>query len=134
METGERLKQGNQYIWTDSVAFEKSVHEYFEGNNTPTWSGLALHLGFASRQSLWEYGKRDGFALPVKKALSRIESYYESNLLSRNAPGAIFALKNLNWSDRQEIDHTTQGAKIETVPTINVYNQAPPIATSEDQI
>ena len=94
-------------IWTDPIAFEKAVDEYFEENeSSPKWSGLALHLGFSSRQSLWEYGKKPEFSLPVKKALLRIEQAYEDNLLTKNATGAIFALKNFGWKDKQEIEQS----------------------------
>jgi hypothetical protein len=93
-------------IWTDPIAFERAVDEYFQKEPSPKWSGLALHLGFASRQSLWEYGQKSGFSLPVKKALLRIEQKYEDNLLSKNAPGAIFALKNFGWKDKQEVEQS----------------------------
>lgn len=97
------MPSGNP-IWTDPQAFSKAVDEYFETESIPTWTGLAIHLGFESRQSLWEYGKKESFALPVKKALLRIENVYEQNLNGKNPAGAIFALKNFNWKDRQEIE------------------------------
>ena len=94
-------------IWTDPVKFSEKCDEYFrvqEENNKPfLWTGLALYLGFASRQSLWEYGKKEEFSLPVKRALMRIEAGYESNLHQKNSVGSIFALKNFDWKDKQEI-------------------------------
>lgn len=105
-------------IWTSAEAFSKAVDEYFESCETsksnPTWTGLALHLGFASRQSLWEYGKKDGFSLPVKRALLRIEQVYERNLFNKNAAGPIFALKNFGWKDKQEVEQSG-GIKITAV-------------------
>jgi hypothetical protein len=41
--------------------------------------------------------------------LSRIENIYEKGLKGRNPAGAIFALKNFGWKDRQEIDQKTDG-------------------------
>ncbi len=93
-------------IWTDPESFEKAVDQYFETETNPKWSGLALHLGFASRQSLWEYGQKPEFSLPVKKALLKIEQAYEDHLLSKNATGAIFALKNFGWKDKQEVEQS----------------------------
>lgn len=83
------------------------MEKYFDENPNPKWSGLALHLGFESRKSLWEYGQKPEFSNPVKRALLRIEQHYEDNLLSKNATGAIFALKNFQWTDKQEIDQRT---------------------------
>lgn len=102
------MPAGRPPIWDDPEAFQKAVDEYFDENESPKWSGLALHLGFESRKSLWEYGKKPEFSNPVKKALLRIEQYYEDNLLTRNATGAIFALKNFDWKDKQEIDQKTE--------------------------
>jgi len=97
---------GRPPIWTDPEAFEKAVDEYFENEISPKWSGLALHLGFESRKSLWEYGKKPEFSNPVKRALLRIEQHYEDNLLTKNATGAIFALKNFDWKDKQEVEQS----------------------------
>lgn len=75
----------------------------------PTISGLAYYLGFESRQSFYDYEKRDGFSYTVKKARLFIEREYEMQLSAGNTVGAIFALKNMGWMDQQKIDHTTNG-------------------------
>lgn len=92
--------------WSDPEAFEKAVDEYFANEPQPTWTGLALHLGYESRQSLWEASKKDGFSLPVKKALTRIENQYERGLFGKNPAGSIFALKNFQWKDKQEVEQS----------------------------
>jgi hypothetical protein len=69
----------------------------------PTFSGMARFLGFADRQSFYDYKKRDGFSCSVKRAQLLVESSYEARLGGHNVAGAIFALKNHGWSDRQEI-------------------------------
>ena len=120
--------------WKDPEAFDKAVEEYFNTDQQPTWTGLAMHLGFESRKSLHDYGQKDRFSYSVKRALQRIENKYEKAISANNPTGAIFALKNFGWADKHEIDHTTKGEKVESAPVINVYNQAPPIAESEDQI
>jgi hypothetical protein len=78
----------------------------------PTITGLAYFLGFESRQSLYDYGKRDEFSYIIKKAQLFIEVNYEEMLHYGNTTGAIFALKNMGWKDTQHVDHTTKGDKI----------------------
>jgi hypothetical protein len=98
------MPAGRPLTWDDPEAFSEAVEEYFKDNKTPTWSGLALHLGFSSRDSLNDYKKKDGFSDPIKKALMRIENGYEQRLFSQNVAGAIFALKNFGWKDKQEVE------------------------------
>lgn len=82
----------------------------------PTITGLALFLGFESRQSIHDYEKNGDFSYTVKRARLGVEHYYEKYLTSGESPtGAIFALKNFGWTDRTELDHTTKGDKIESV-------------------
>lgn len=97
---------GRPPIWTDSEEFGKSIDEYFNTEKSPTWTGLAIHLGFESRQSLDDYKKKPDFSYPIKKALLRIENTYEKAILNRNPAGPIFALKNFGWQDKQIMDAT----------------------------
>lgn len=91
---------------------QDSIDEYFEAtrneeNPEPlTISGLCHWLGFSSRQSFYDLEKQDKFSYTIKRARLRIESFYESMLMSRSPAGAIFALKNFGWKDRQEIDYS----------------------------
>ena len=98
------MPAGRPPIWTDPEAFEQAVDSYFQSEEIKTWTGLAIHLGFESRQSLYEYSQKPEFSYPVKKALLRIENKYEQGLDNRNPAGAIFALKNFAWKDKQEMD------------------------------
>lgn len=100
---------GRPPIWDNPEALEKSVDEYFNTETQPTWTGLALHLGFESRQSLNNYMDKPEFFYPIKKALTKVENLYEKGLYGRNPAGAIFALKNFNWKDKQEIDQNVKG-------------------------
>jgi hypothetical protein len=92
--------------WEDPEAFEKAVDEYFSMEIRHTWTGLAIHLGFESRQSLEDYKKKDGFSYPIKKALLQIEANYEDGLWGKNPAGSIFALKNFGWRDKHEIEQS----------------------------
>lgn len=74
----------------------------------PTITGLCIHLGFESRQSFYDYESKPEFAYTVKKARLFIEKEYEEQLQIGNTAGAIFALKNFGWTDKQEIDQKTE--------------------------
>ena len=41
-----------------------------------------------------------------------VEHGYEKDLRSDKPTGSIFALKNMGWVDKQEIDHTTKGQSL----------------------
>jgi len=87
-------------------------------------TGLALHLGFCSRQSMYDYEERPKFSYIIKKARTLIESEYEFLLQNGNTTGAIFALKQFQWTDKVEqdnvqdinihIDHEALGIKSES--------------------
>jgi len=76
----------------------------------PTISGLALHLGFNSRQSFYNYEGKPEFMDTIKKARFFIEQHYEEMLQTGNTTGAIFALKNFGWRDT--VDLTSNGEKL----------------------
>ena len=71
-----------------------------------TITGLALHLGFCSRQSFYDYEKVEEFSYTIKKARMMVENGYEKSLFSKHSTGAIFALKNMGWKDKSEVDNT----------------------------
>lgn len=70
----------------------------------PTITGLAYFLGFASRQSMYDYEKKDDrFSYTIKRARLWMEMQYEQMLQGKAPTGAIFALKNLGWKDKSEV-------------------------------
>ena len=77
-----------------------------------TITGLAYYLGFESRQSFYDYEKRQGFSYIIKKARLRVEQNYEELLQMGVGAGAIFALKNMDWKDKQDMDVTSEGKQI----------------------
>lgn len=97
--------------WEDPEKFEAAVDAYFANPETiHTWTGLAIHLGFESRQSLQDYKEKEGFTYPIKKALLLIEKTYEERMMMlKNPSGPIFALKNFGWKDKQEVEQTIKG-------------------------
>lgn len=72
----------------------------------PTITGLALFLGFESRQSFYDYEEKPEFSYTVKRARMAIESQYEKNLHGTSPTGSIFALKNMGWRDKVETGFT----------------------------
>lgn len=74
--------------------------------SVPTISGLCFFLGFESRQSFYDYEKLDEFSYTIKRARLQIEMRYEQRLHTSQCSGAIFALKNFGWTDRQQIEHS----------------------------
>lgn len=91
--------------------FDDDDHKWMQGlegmyqKEPITICGLAYFLGFESRQSFYDYEKRDGFSYIIKKARLKVESEYEIKLSRSNPTGSIFALKNMGWADRTEIKH-----------------------------
>lgn len=84
----------------------------------PTITGLALFIGFESRQSVYDYEKTGEFSYIIKRARLYVENGYEQALMSEKPTGAIFALKNMGWTDKQEVDHTTKGESINPTPIV----------------
>lgn len=92
------------FNWVDDELSGQSRKVYERHPESPAITALALYLGFESRQSLYDYEKDGEFSYTIKRARLKIESFYEQNLLGKGVTGAIFALKNFGWKDKQEID------------------------------
>ena len=123
-------KLGRPLIFDSPESLQKAIMDYFDdpplkkvtitkGEKIQTIevplitiTGLAYHLGFESRQSFYDYENRPDFSYTIKRARLFIENEYESQLQIGNTTGAIFALKNFGWSDKQEIDHTSNGNEL----------------------
>ena len=73
-----------------------------------TVTGLAVALGFKSRQALLNYQHRDSdFDDAISRAKTYIEAYVESRLFDKEGcNGAKFSLSNnfKGWKDKQEIE------------------------------
>ena len=64
------------------------------GRKPPTIPGLALALGFSSRQSLYNYKARKEFMDTISRAQTRVEQYTAERLFDRDSQrGAQFALE-----------------------------------------
>lgn len=71
-----------------------------------TITGLALALGFNSRQSLLNYEGKKEFLDTITRAKARVEQYTEERLFDKDgAAGARFSLANnfSGWADKVEV-------------------------------
>ncbi len=99
---------GRPEIFQTQEELITQIVDYFNIEDKPTLSGLAYFIGI-DRETLYNYKKKDKFFGIVKKARDHIEYIYEQRLLYSDKPtGVIFALKNMNWTDRQEIQQKTE--------------------------
>jgi len=110
------MAAGRPPAFTDPIKLQKDIDSYFENNDRVTMSGLAVHLE-VSRDTLWRYAndKKTNPKLSdiIKKGVARVMKVYEERLIyEKNQVGVIFALKNMGWSDKQELDHTSKGKRI----------------------
>lgn len=86
-----------------------------------TITGLALALGFNSRQALLNYECKEEFHDAVRRAKARVERYAEERLYDKDgANGAKFSLANnfKGWSEKQQIEgsiNTKQEIRVELV-------------------
>ena len=72
----------------------------------PTVTGLALALGFTSRQALLNYEGKKEFIDTITRAKSKVEQYAEERLFDKDgANGAKFSLTNnfKGWNDKTEV-------------------------------
>lgn len=85
-----------------------------------TIAGLALFLGFNSRDEFDGYERKGKFASIIKRARLQIEAEYEKKL--DTSTGAMFVLKSMGWNERsesnviQDIGKTIKVKIIETGP------------------
>lgn len=72
-----------------------------------TITGLALAIGFNSRQSLLNYEGQEEFLDTIKRAKAKVEEYAESRLFDKDGSnGAKFSLSNnfKGWAEKQQIE------------------------------
>lgn len=106
-----RFELGN--TWGRPPVFEhpedlaSKIIDYFNecvaARERPTISGMALFVGFESRKSFDNQAKRSPeFLHIVKRAKLVVEQQYEQLLTTVSVTGAIFALKQMGWTDKTE--------------------------------
>lgn len=86
------------------------LDEYFQKTPKNEWTVTGLGLAVGSRQILDEYQERPEYRQIVKEAKLIVENRYEIDLKTNGRVGTIFALKNMGWQDKQEVDVNHSGA------------------------
>lgn len=86
----------------------------------PTVTGLALALGFTSRQALLNYQAKREFVDTITRAKTMIEAYTEERLFDRDGTsGAQFSLRNnfAGWNEETKtaLDEEEQRARIKEI-------------------
>lgn len=96
--------EGKPLIVDGEVLRGKYGEIIYDNAHPPTVTGLALALGFTTRQALINYQGRKGFVDTVSRAKSRIEAYAEARLYDRDGQrGAEFSLKyNFKWAQEEK--------------------------------
>lgn len=82
----------------------------------PTITGLALALGFTSRQALLNYQAKKEFIDTITRAKTKVEQYAEERLFDKDgANGAKFSLANNfeGWKEKQQIEGSLDVEKLE---------------------
>lgn len=85
------------------VMLDKQGHPIICGKKPPTITGLALALGFTSRQALLNYQAKAEFIDTITRAKSRVEAYTEERLFDKDGvQGAKFSLTNnfKGWAEK----------------------------------
>ena len=99
----EMARVGNEYL-DQQLADGKPL----------TITGLAIALGFCERKALIDYQGKEQFRHVVKALKARVEQWIESRMYTNQVAGAIFVLKNMGWTDKQDIGLSTPNGPIET--------------------
>ena len=92
--------------------FNKFGSPIFIDVHPPTVTGLALALGFTSRQALLNYQAKPQFVDTITRAKARVEQYAEERLFDRDGSnGAQFSLRNnfKGWDADKKNDDSGDG-------------------------
>lgn len=94
---------------------DKYGNPIIRGARPLTITGLALALGFNSRQALLNYQDKQEFNDTITRAKARVEQYAEERLYDKDGSnGAKFSLANNfeGWREKQQIEADVNGVNI----------------------
>lgn len=114
--------EGRPLLDQDGNVIMKAGKPVITDKKPPTVTGLALALGFNSRQSLLNYQAKKEFMDTIIRAKSRVEEYAEQRLYDRDGvQGAKFSLSN-NFKEWREHPNFQEGTELEDDPlTKSIY-------------
>jgi hypothetical protein len=117
------MKVGRPAAYDTPEQMQQAIDSYFDTcvqeDRPPTVTGLALALGFESRNALLYYeSDKPEFLSTVKKAKGRIEQHIEEQLYrGSSVTGLIFNLKNnFGWKDAHDYTHVTRDEEGKEAP------------------
>lgn len=117
--------EGKPYIMDDGEPLrDKNGEVILLGAKPPTMTGLALAIGFNSRQSLLNYQGKPEFMDSITRAKAKVEEYAESRLYDRDgAKGAEFSLKyNFKWTQEEKKDSEGLAVGVVLMPEVGAVN------------
>lgn len=117
---------------TKTAASTPEVKVWDRQPEPATITGLALYLGFSSRQAFDDYEATGKHALLLKRGRLRIEAEYEKKLHQQPASGAIFALRSMGWNEKTE-DKPINGTSSKTLK-VKILESGPIPATNEKEV
>jgi hypothetical protein len=97
------------------VVLDKYGEPVIVGRKPLTITGLALALGFNSRQALLNYQDKPEFNDTISRAKARVERYAEERLFDKDGSnGAKFSLANnfKGWTEKQQIQADVNSVSI----------------------
>lgn len=97
-----------------------------------TISGLALFLGFSSREVFDECMRKGKFSEILKRGCLRVQAVYESRLHQHSTSGAIFALKSMGWNEKHENKQSDE-ALLKTL-SVKIIESGPKLVGSEKEV
>lgn len=128
-----------KYRFNNRASLNRLIDEYFERskNNTDktaepiTVTGLALYLGFTSKDEFDEYEQTGYHKAFIQRGRFRVMAYYESRLHYPAPTGAMFALKSMGWADKAKAKKS--GGKTKSL-TVKVIQSGPQPASTEKDV
>lgn len=115
----QRKPVGRRKVWDGNnpehvQRFIDKSNAYFDecdlADKPYTVTGLCLFLGMSDKNRLYEMCKRDDELAELGKQVRTIvEQQCEERLCGKFNPGDLFKLKNMGWSDQQQIDVSLDG-------------------------
>ena len=117
LSLGGKVGAPAYYLTVDE--FNRRANDYalnvknIEVSGKPCISGLAMYMGFESKQSLYDYGKRKKFSYSVSHMRQYIENAHENRLYGERPQGAIFALSCMGWHATTETINTNNNLTVE---------------------
>ena len=128
-----------KFAFYNNASLNRLIDEYFEcsKNDTDktaepiTVTGLALYLGFYSKDQFDNYLQSGRYAWTIKRACFKVMAYYESRLHYPAPTGAMYALKCMGWTEKPKL---SKSAKKPTSLKVKLIETGPQPAASEKEV